>query len=528
MALPNNPTNFAELGQQANAVAPPRPDDDVGLMAGNLINQNNVAEGPTIPPPQQGEFRIPRPNAFGVVSITNAKPMGSLIVFSWEDIDAFGCNIGEYRILANFAFDNNATPVEVGSSQHSPCSVQVVSPQATAAVFFLRPYLSNGQTLPLEQCPTCTVQIPAPVFQFRADPDTVYIDSDRPQGGSSSTSTTFDLSGTFTVPPNVTSLDAECWGSGGDGGSADHNTGTNSAAGGGGGGGAYAKKTLAVTPGSVLNVNVASGGTGQPTWFQDVSTVLAAGGSNGGNGVSSVGPTGGAGGQGGQASACIGTTRTSGTNGVAGAATVGGNSAGGDGGAAAGGGGAGGTGGPINSPGNPGVAPGGGGGGGASTVGGVGLPGGGGAAGRVKLTYSVGGSGKTGIGIVNDAGQIMSLTDRALLFLNPNGAITAIVGTTNANANSPGVVRVYDGSGSGGIDSAGERILLDGNIGRGRFYGDVQVEDGTAGDTVIFKPGTQSTVGAGGGASAPPATPSGYIKIDVGGTPFVVPYYLPS
>ena len=37
--------------------------------------------------------------------------------------------------------------------------------------------------------------------------------------------------------------------------------------------------------------------------------------------------------------------------------------------------------------------------------------------------------------------------------------------------------------------------------------------------------GTQTTVGAAGAASALPANPTGYAKIDVGGTTYVTPYY---
>ncbi len=37
--------------------------------------------------------------------------------------------------------------------------------------------------------------------------------------------------------------------------------------------------------------------------------------------------------------------------------------------------------------------------------------------------------------------------------------------------------------------------------------------------------GTQTTVGAAGAASALPANPTGYVKIDVGGTTYVTPYY---
>lgn len=45
------------------------------------------------------------------------------------------------------------------------------------------------------------------------------------------------------------------------------------------------------------------------------------------------------------------------------------------------------------------------------------------------------------------------------------------------------------------------------------------------GDIVLGSPTTQTTVGAAGGASALPATPTGYLTIMVGNTPYVIPYY---
>jgi hypothetical protein len=39
---------------------------------------------------------------------------------------------------------------------------------------------------------------------------------------------------------------------------------------------------------------------------------------------------------------------------------------------------------------------------------------------------------------------------------------------------------------------------------------------------------TQTTVGAAGGASALPATPTGYLEITIGTTDYVVPYYAKS
>lgn len=45
------------------------------------------------------------------------------------------------------------------------------------------------------------------------------------------------------------------------------------------------------------------------------------------------------------------------------------------------------------------------------------------------------------------------------------------------------------------------------------------------GDLTLASPTTQTTVGAAGGASALPATPTGYVTLMIGNTPFVIPYY---
>lgn len=45
------------------------------------------------------------------------------------------------------------------------------------------------------------------------------------------------------------------------------------------------------------------------------------------------------------------------------------------------------------------------------------------------------------------------------------------------------------------------------------------------GDLTLASPTTQTTVGGAGGATALPATPTGYFTVMIGNTPFVVPYY---
>jgi len=92
-------------------------------------------------------------------------------------------------------------------------------------------------------------------------------------------------SGTFTVPAGVTSLTLYAFGA-----AADGQSGIDRPRGGGSGG--YSKvNSLAVTPGEVLNYQVAQHGTTDTTWFKDTSTVLA-NSANGPTGASTTGAVG--------------------------------------------------------------------------------------------------------------------------------------------------------------------------------------------------------------------------------------------
>ncbi len=110
---------------------------------------------------------------------------------------------------------------------------------------------------------------------------------------------TFTSSGTFTVPPGVTSIVVECWGGGGGGGSS-YTSPTNRRAGGGGGGGGYSLSIVAVTPGNSYNIVVGNGGSGGvvgngsaggASTFNVVTVVAngGAGGLRGGNGAGGAG-----------------------------------------------------------------------------------------------------------------------------------------------------------------------------------------------------------------------------------------------
>ncbi len=106
-----------------------------------------------------------------------------------------------------------------------------------------------------------------------------------------STTVVYTASGSFEVPPGVTSVVVDAWGGGGGGGRARGNPAT----GGGGAGGSYARKTVAVVPLQSYAVTVGAGGiggngtgidtqhgrSGNPSWFGSTNTVFAQGGARG-------------------------------------------------------------------------------------------------------------------------------------------------------------------------------------------------------------------------------------------------------
>lgn len=111
-----------------------------------------------------------------------------------------------------------------------------------------------------------------------------------PSGGCDQPANTFEalLPGatSYTVRTGVTCIEVNAIGSGGDGESRGASTGT---AQGGGAGGFARLNAYTVTPGQVIPVQVAAGGTGAQTYFDSAATLLANGGTDGASGVAGVG-----------------------------------------------------------------------------------------------------------------------------------------------------------------------------------------------------------------------------------------------
>lgn len=298
-----------------------------------------------------------------------------------------------------------------------------------------------------------------------------------------STTETFNSSGTWTVPIGVTTVQVECEGAGGGGGWS-----TSSFAGAGGGGGAYAKSTLAVTPGDSYAITVGqkgngavppspTAGTGGSSTF-GATLVVAAGGTGGSAGNTP--------GTGGTTGASTGTTKTAGSAGSNPSGTTGG--AGGSGAAPLGG--AGGT------AGTAGTAPGGGGGGGYNAT-----AGGSGADGRVVLTYTMTPGAGSATGTTSWTGSADGTNPVA-------GSTTGVVVFT---AVAPGH-SLNGGSATGLFSQAGSGLSMDNN---GRINATF-IFIGTATGSVV-------PVGMAGGPFAFASTPHGHTNFLF--TPPTIPEY---
>ena len=331
------------------------------------------------------------------------------------------------------------------------------------------------------------------------------------------TTVTFNSSGTFNVPAGVVSLDCQCWGEGGTGGTAIG--GTHSGA--GGGGGEFAEETtLAVTAGSNYTYTIGTGGTATSTTFPgDAVTVTANYGhtaSGSSSGVAGSGSTnsihhnGGAGGagiatanRGGGGGGSSAGTGSAGNNGTAGGA--GGNSAGGS---APTGGGAGGQGGtPSGSGVQAGSVPGGGGGGGGTNGSEHGAAG---AAGQVTLIYSATVNQTASLaaaGTLTAAGGALaaaSLTGVGTLLALRAGAANASlsgVGTLTANATLRSAAVALSGVGTLSAFGAAPAPAVVNQWGYGYFQGGSFNNTNPVLQSVAIPLDPASSVGGGSGVS---------------------------
>lgn len=131
-----------------------RDSDDIDYAVGRLINQGQVADGPSLPRPVHGEFRVPFPTGFMISGTPSQSFTGTIFTLKWTDCtDPY---VNRYQIYVRNVLDENTQPALLGSAEMSPFTARVDSNVPATVVFYLQPVMNNGQALPISRCPTCT------------------------------------------------------------------------------------------------------------------------------------------------------------------------------------------------------------------------------------------------------------------------------------------------------------------------------------------------------------------------------------
>ena len=155
--------------------------------------------------------------------------------------------------------------------------------------------------------------------------------------------------------------------------------------------------------------------------------------------------------------------------------------------------------------------------------------------------YGVTGAG-SGNNIAISGNSIISENSNGDVILDPNGTGKVVVATSaelRFTDHTDKAILFVDTDGDVKFDS---KLTYDPNTNTATIE-DLQIKSATistfnsnqdltidlAGTGVVnFDTGTQASVGSAGGASAVPASPTGYLKIKVSGTSYVIPYFAAS
>ena len=138
------------------------------------------------------------------------------------------------------------------------------------------------------------------------------------------------------------------------------------------------------------------------------------------------------------------------------------------------------------------------------------------------ITGSVGITGDLGVDNINiNANTIISTNTNGGINITPNGNGTITLGGN--------VVAVTNELAATDVAVGSELILgASASIQQSATNSDLILGTQGNGTVRINNPQTQTTVGSAGGATAVPAQPTGYLKLNLGGTVFAIPYYAAS
>lgn len=133
-------------------------------IADRLANTSGAAEGSTLLPRQRGQGRIPIVTGLRVTQVNNYLG-GSEFTIVWNNPQTSASLITGYNVYVTGALSDNQSPALLATVDASPAKVRVVGSQASVLTFYVQTVLSSGATSALDNSPTCTAQVAAPVIQ---------------------------------------------------------------------------------------------------------------------------------------------------------------------------------------------------------------------------------------------------------------------------------------------------------------------------------------------------------------------------
>ena len=136
--------------------------DVTEFIVGRLTNYQDTAEGPILPPKQQGPFRIPLVNAVKLERrqqiLGSGKTYFTVSFMEPFDLD----NIDSFRIYVRGAIADTNQLIGPITCSGSPAIVPVDTTKTTNITIYVQTVLKNGFVSDLLSSPTCSARTFAP------------------------------------------------------------------------------------------------------------------------------------------------------------------------------------------------------------------------------------------------------------------------------------------------------------------------------------------------------------------------------
>jgi len=124
-------------------------------ILGTVRNSFNAAEGSLLPPPQQGQFRVPFVTTLKVAQTTSFVG-GTQFILTFQEPTATVAQIDHYNIFVGGLTGNISQLNSVSTTKGSPATVRVITSLAENVVFTVQTVLKNGLVSDLNASPKCT------------------------------------------------------------------------------------------------------------------------------------------------------------------------------------------------------------------------------------------------------------------------------------------------------------------------------------------------------------------------------------